>query len=375
MQKNNDLLYKIALGLIPGLGPVNTKNIVAYLGSVKAVFEAGENEFMKIPGIAEKGAKQIIKNRNTLPEARKELEFIQKHNILPLFYTDKDYPFFLKQCNDAPLLIYSKGNIRFKNRKILSFIGTRKASPYGKELCRTIIRQLADKGHNPIIVSGLAYGIDACAHQAALDAGLETVAVLGHGLDRMYPAQHRSLARKIISQGGLLTEFRSDSEFKRQNFLQRNRIIAGISQATVVIESAAKGGSLTTAEYANSYNREVFALPGRIGDKYSEGCNRLIKTHRAVLLQSADDIEYMLSWEGNEKEAVQREAFDVLSDDEKKLLKAMDYGETVSVDRICRSTAMPVYKVSAVLLDLEFKGLIRTLPGKMYELTGQIDFQ
>ena len=369
MQKNNDLLYKIALGLIPGLGPVNTKNIVSYLGSVQAVFEAGENDFMKIPGIAEKGAKQIIKNRNTLSEARKELEFIKKHNILPIFYTDKDYPFFLKQCSDAPLMIYLKGKIDFKNRKILSFIGTRKASPYGKELCRTIIRQLADKGHNPIIVSGLAYGIDACAHQAALDAGLDTIAVLGHGLDRMYPAQHRSLARKIIGRGALLTEFRSDSEFKRQNFLQRNRIIAGMSQATVVIESAAKGGSLTTAEYANSYNREVFALPGRIGDRYSEGCNRLIKTHRAVLLQSADDIEYLLNWE-KEQDAKQKQMFIELDDEQKKITQVLQNSKTASADEICRHTGFPIYKVSSVLLDLEFKGIIRTLPGKMYELTG-----
>lgn len=370
MRSDNDLTYKIALGLIPGLGPVNTKNIIAGLGSPRAVFEADKKQLLKIPGIAEKGAEMIIRHRNTLERAEKETDFIRKHNIHTLFYTDKEYPYFLKQCPDAPVLLYGKGSLNFNNRKILSIIGTRKAGTYGKEICRKLIEQLAEKGHNPVIVSGLAYGIDACAHKAALDAGLDTAAVLGHGLDRMYPAQHRQLAARIAKQGALLTEFMSDSAFKRQNFLQRNRIIAGISEATIVIESGRKGGSLTTAEYANSYSREVFAVPGRTDDKYSQGCNYLIKTHRAVLLESADDIEYLLSWEVDESKAVQQDIFQVLSDEEKKILQVLNFGETASVDYICRTSRLPVFRVSAILLDLEFKGLIRTLPGKMYEITG-----
>lgn len=370
--KNDKLLtYQMAAGLIPGLGPVNAKTIISYLGSVEALFTASEKDFLKIPGIAEKSARQIIKNRRIDDRVYEELEFVKKKNIRTLFYSDAEYPFFLKQCPDAPLLLYMKGKINFSGRKIISFIGTRKAGAYGKDLCRQIIRDLAQKGHNPIIVSGLAYGIDGCAHQAALENGLETAAVLGHGINQLYPAKHRNLAKDIIQQGVILTEFMSSDEFKRQNFIQRNRIIAGLSQATVVIESAAKGGSLTTAEYANSYNREVFALPGRIGDKYSEGCNHLIKTHRAALLQSADDIEYILNWEAPKEAVKQKQIFIELNDNEKKILSALKYGETAMVDQICRNTGMPVYQVSSILLDLEFKGLIRSLPGKMYELTGQ----
>jgi DNA processing protein len=366
---DKDLIYKIAVGLIPGLGPVNSKNIISYLGSIEKLFTAKEKAFLNIPGIAEKAARSIIKNRNVLDRAEQELKFIEKHNISPLFYTDKAYPYYLKQCVDAPLLLYIKGTTDFQNRKIISVIGTRKATPYGKDICKQLIKELADKGHNPIIVSGLAYGIDSCAHQAAIDNGLDTIAVLGHGLDRMYPAQHRNLATKIIKQGGLLTEFMSDSEFKRQNFLQRNRIIAGMSQATIVIESAEKGGSLTTAEYANSYNREVFAVPGRLGDSFSKGCNFLIKTHRAALLQSVDDIEYLLNWE-KEQAAKQQQIFVELDEEQKKITQVLQNSKTASADEICRHTGFPIYKVSSVLLDLEFKGIIRTLPGKMYELTG-----
>ncbi len=374
MTEDNKLEYKIAVGLIPGLGPVNAKNIIAHLGSVEKLFTCSKKELIAIPGIAEKSATQIIKNRHIEDRVYKEIEFIKKNKIKTLFYTDTEYPFFLKQCNDAPLLLYFKGNINFSGRKLISVVGTRKASAYGKDLCKEIIKELAEREHNPIIVSGLAYGVDICAHNAALDNGLETIAILGHGLNRLYPPQHRKKAIDIIQNGALITEFMSDAEFKRQNFLQRNRIIAGISQATIIIESARKGGSLTTAEYANSYNREVFALPGRIGDKYSEGCNYLIKTHRAVLLQSADDIEYLLNWEKPNRKTQQKEIFITLSKEEEKILSALKYGETTTIDKICRKTQMPVFSVSATLLDLEFKNLIRALPGKIYELTDPTNF-
>ena len=374
MKNDKDLLYKIGLGLIPGLGPVNSKNIIAYLGSVKSVFFATEKDFLKIPGIAQKAAQKIIRNRDILKQAEEELLFVKKHNIHTYFYTEKDYPFFLKQCPDAPLALFSKGNIDLNNRKLLSVIGTRKATPYGKDICKKLINELAQRGHNPVIISGLAYGIDSCAHQAAIDAGLDTIAVLGHGLNRLYPAMHRELAKKIVNQGALFTEFRSNSEFKRQNFVQRNRIIAGLSQATIVIESAYKGGSLITAELANSYNREVFAFPGRIGDAVSEGCNKLIKTHRAVLLQSVDDIEYMLSWDKDNNKSVQKQLFVELNDEEQQLADILKKDQTVSTDEICRTTGMPIFKVSSLLLEMEFKGVVRTLPGKMYELTGSVNF-
>ncbi len=367
MTDNNKLACQIAVGLIPGLGPVNAKNIISHLGSVERLFTCSAKELVAISGVAEKSARQIIQNRKIGSRVFKEIEFIKKNKIKPIFYTDKEYPYFLKQCNDAPLLLYIKGDIDFRNRKIISIVGTRKASAYGKEICKQLIKELADRGHNPIIVSGLAYGIDVCAHKAALENGLDTVAVLGHGLNKLYPNKHRNTAIEIIKKGALMSEFMTDSEFKRQNFLQRNRIIAGISQATIVIESAIKGGSLSTAENANSYNREVFALPGRIGDKYSEGCNYLIRTHRAVLLQSADDIEYLLNWEKVSEKAKQTEIFVELNENEQKILDTFKYGEKITIDEICRNTGMPVFQISAILLELEFKNLIRTLPGKAYE--------
>ncbi|MEA2043257.1 MAG: DNA-processing protein DprA [Bacteroidota bacterium] len=371
---HNELLYKIGVGLIHGLGPVNSKSLISGLGSAKAVFSASKSDLLGIPGIAEKGADKIIKHRNVLSEAEKELKFIEKHNIRTYFYADKDYPYYLKQCPDAPTILYSKGDLDLQNRNTLSIIGTRKATPYGKDLCRKLISELADRGHNPVIVSGLAYGIDSCAHQAALDSGLDTVAVLGHGLDRIYPMKHRNLAKQIVEQGALITEFMSNSEFKRQNFVQRNRIIAGITQATVIAESAKSGGSLITAELANSYSREVFAFPGRLGDAVSEGCNNLIKTHRAVLLQSADDIEYLLSWEKGKDEGRQKQLFVELSEDEEKIAGELNNGKLISTDELSRNTGMPTFKVSSILLELEFKGVVRTLPGKMYEISGNVNF-
>lgn len=370
----NSLKYKIALGLIPGIGPVTAKSLIAYTGGVENVFSATKQELMRAEGVGEYAASQILKGKEYFSEAEKEVKFILKNKITPLFYSDKSYPFLLKQCPDAPLMIFVKGNINFNNRKILSVVGTRNATPQGKENCDTLIKSLSETEHNPIIISGLAYGVDICAHKAALKYGLDTIAVFAHGFDKIYPSKHKNTASEIKEKGALITEFISGAKFERQNFLKRNRIIAGLSHATVVVESAKKGGSLVTADIANSYNREVFAVPGRLDDKYSEGTNWLIKTHKAFLLQSANDIEYILNWEQSEN-IVQKTLFIEFSQDEMKIVKILMQNNSMIIDEICKETGLTMSKVSSLLLEMEFKDAIRCLPGKIYELAGNINIQ
>ncbi len=368
---NKQLKYKIALRLLPKIGSINAKNLIAYAGSPEAVFKIPQELLLKIPGIGNVLSNLILKNRKTaLERAEKEIQFISKNGIKVLFFLDKNYPFLLKQCPDAPILLFQKGEINFENRKAVSIVGTRNATPEGLDNVRTLVKDLVP--HNPIIVSGLAYGIDVCAHKEALKQGLDTVAVLGHGFDRLYPAAHKKVAKSITENGALLTEFLSASKFDRQNFLQRNRIVAGLSQASIIAESAIKGGSLTTANIANSYSRDVFAFPGRLTDKYSEGCNALIKQNRAALIQSAKDIEYLLGWEESKEQAVQQHLFAVLSEDEKVLAKILNEQKSATIDIICKESKFSMSRVSALLLGLEFKNLIRSLPGKVYQVLGEI---
>jgi DNA processing protein len=369
--QNKDLKYKIALGQIPGLGPVNAKNLISWCGGIKEVFEADNKKLLKTPGIGNITAQRILENKHLLEDAEEEIRFITKNKINTRFYSDDDYPFLLKQCPDAPLLIFEKGNTKFNNRKIISIVGTRNATVKGKDICENLIKELSESGHNPIIISGLAFGIDICAHKAALKYGLETVSILAHGFDRIYPAAHKKTAAEITEQGSLITEFTKNSIFERQNFLKRNRIIAGLSHASIVVESALKGGSLVTADIANSYNREVFAVPGRLDDKYSEGTNKLIKTHQAFLLQSAKDIEYILNWEQS-KSPKQKTLFIELSEDEKILAHILQKNGKTGIDYICKESGFNSAKASALLLELEFKSALHCLPGKVYELSGNI---
>ncbi|MCF6241047.1 MAG: DNA-processing protein DprA [Bacteroidales bacterium] len=364
----NDLKYKLALSMISGIGSINAKKLIAHFGTVASVFKAKQKDLLKVPGIGSFLAKEIL-NTDALFRAEKEIEFTEKHKIDVLFFLDKEYPEKLKHCEDAPIILYYKGNKAILNQqKIISIVGTRNATRYGKDNCNELIKDLKANGHSPLIVSGLAYGIDICAHQAALKNDLPTLAVLGHGLHTIYPAAHKKTAKELIAQGGgLLTEFPSNSKLDPSNFVRRNRIIAGIADATIVIESAKKGGSLITADLANSYNRDVFAFPGRLNDKYSTGCNWLIKTNRAALIESVKDIEYILGWQQTEnKQAVQKQLFVELTDDEKKLLSVFGDVEELAIDIISLKADMPMSKVSALLLNLEFSGLIKSLPGKIY---------
>jgi len=365
---NNDLRYKIGLSLIPKVGHITAKKLVSYVGSYEGIFKESKNSLMKVPGIGEIMAKSII-SANALHKADEEIEFIQKKNIQVLFYLDKEYPERLKNCEDAPILIYALGETDLNARKVLSIVGTRKATPDGVDFCEKLVKELKEHGHNPLIVSGLAYGIDIVAHKTALDCDLQTVAVFGHGLDIVYPASHKKVAGQIINQGMLITDFPSKSIRDKNNFIKRNRIIAGMADATIVVESGDKGGALVTADIANSYNRDVFAVPGRINDVYSRGCNNLIKTNRAAMLTGIEDLEYILGWENTApKDAFQKELFVELNDEEKNITEILQKFGELSIDMLCVKANQPTSKVSPVLLDLEFKGMVRSLPGKVYKL-------
>lgn len=362
-----DLIYKLALTLIPGVGSVNGKSLVAYCGGVKAVFMEKKRALLKIPGIGEQTINAIA-NHNVFGRAEEELAFIEKNKIAPLFYLDKEYPIRLKQCHDSPLMLYYKGTSELNSPRVVAMVGTRKATEYGRDMCRKIIEGLVEQ--NVLIVSGLAYGIDTWSHKAALDNKLETIGVLGHGLDRIYPFANRALAEKMTESGGLLCEYMSNTMPDRENFPMRNRIIAGISDAVIVVEAGASGGALITAEIANSYNRDVFAVPGRIGDPHSEGCNKLIKINKAALIQSAKDICYLLNWndEKENKKSVQRQLFLDLSPDEELIVSTLREKGDMEIDTLLLETLLMPAKAASVLLNLEFEGVIRCLPGKVYRL-------
>jgi len=363
----NDLIYKIALTLIPGVGSVNGKSLVAYCGGVRAVFLEKKRALLKIPGIGEQTVNAIT-NHNVFDRAEEEIRFICHKNITPLFYLEKDYPVRLKQCHDSPLMLYYKGTADLNVPKVVAMVGTRNATEYGRDMCRKIIEGLVEQ--NVLIISGLAYGIDTWSHKAALENKLETVGVLGHGLDRIYPYANRSLAEKMLESGGLLSEYMSSTLPDRENFPMRNRIIAGMSDAVIVVEAAETGGALITAEIANSYNRDVFAIPGRNGDLHSEGCNKLIKINKAALLQSAKDIIYLMNWndvKGNKK-SMQRQLFINLTGDEELIVEILKEKGDLDIDTLLIESAMMPAKAASVLLNMEFEGIIRCLPGKVYRL-------
>lgn len=368
METPENLAYKIAISLIPGIGAVTARNLIAYVGSVEGVFQEKEKNLLKIPGIGEVNAQRVVR-QNVLERAKREVDFILKNRIKTFFYLDENYPTRLKNCSDAPIILYFRGNANLNGQRIISVVGTRNATNYGKELCDELIRTFSERSYPVLVVSGLAYGIDIHAHKACLKYNISTVGVFAHGLDNIYPALHAPIASKMLEKGGVLTDFISESKIDRQNFLRRNRIIAGLADATIVVESAEKGGALVTADIANSYNRDVFAFPGRSNDPFSKGCNKLIKLNEAVLIENVTDIEKAMNWDVkiSSPKVFQTSLFVELTPEEQKLVDLLKGGDRF-VDEITIETQMPMSRVSALLLGLEFKGMIISLPGKMYRL-------
>ena len=363
-----NLIHKIALSLIPGIGSVTAKSLIAYTGSAEQVFREKETALRQIPGVGSILAKNIV-NSAVMTRAGREVEFLLKNDVNALFYLDEDYPQRLLGCSDAPIILYVKGEPFLNCAKVISIVGTRHATEYGKKLVDQFVASIAERGYKIVIVSGLAYGIDIHSHKSALRTGLPTVAVMGHGLETVYPSLHTAIAKEMIeNKGGLVSDFLSKSTIERTNFLRRNRIIAGLSDATIVVESAKKGGALVTADIANSYNRDVFAFPGKVGDIYSEGCHFLIKSNRAVLIESVADLEYVMNWSATQSQpdAIQPHLFYDFTADEKLIVDLLRTEGEMTIDLVCIKTTLPMSKVSPTLLNLEFAGIVKGLPGKVF---------
>jgi DNA processing protein len=362
---NPSLLYHIALTMIPNIGSSVAQNLIAYCGSAEAVFSASKAKLLKVPLVGEERADAILQS-DILHMAEEELRFIEKHNIQALFYTDEAYPRRLRECADMPIILYYRGNANLNADKIVGIVGTRNITEYGREVTRRLVQELA--AQDVLVVSGLAYGVDIAAHQAALEQNLKTVGVLAHGLNQIYPPQHKSTAAKMIDQGGLLTEYHSQIAMHPSFFPSRNRIIAGLSDAVIVVESAMKGGSLITANIANSYNKDVFAIPGRVGDKYSQGCNFLIKTYKATMIESGADVCTAMNWQGNAKPKKKPQLSLNLNPEEQKIFGLLQESTEMEIDTIVARSGMSNGEIAATLLEMEMNGMIVSLPGKRYKL-------
>lgn len=363
------LKYQLGISLIKGIGPKLARNLVAYIGDEQAVFSQSLRALTAIPGIG-MGLAAAIKAADVLTRAEQELEFIHKHDIKVLYFTDDDYPQRLTHCADAPIALYVKGSTGLNANRVIGIVGTRQASEDGRVNCERLIEELATRYPETMVVSGLAYGIDVCAHKAALKYGLPTFGVLAHGLDRIYPSLHRNVARQMIEEGGLITEFMSGTNPDKPNFVRRNRVVAGLVDALVMVESGIKGGAIITARIAQSYNRDVLAFPGRVSDELARGGNYLIKNNIAALIENVEDLEYALGWECQEKrEATQGALFiSFNSAEEECLYNVLVQNKELTANELSHKSGIPVSRVSATMLSLEFNGLVKCLPGNAFRL-------
>lgn len=361
----DERIYQIALSLLSGVGPTTAKQLVESLGSLERVFTEKESNFRHFLNLKIDLSKGL--NREAcLIRAEQELDYLEKNDIQLYFYQDPNYPANLKQCGDAPIVLFAKGKLHFNKRNI-SIVGTRKSTIYGKKMTDQLVADLAP--HDVQIISGLAHGIDKASHEAAINNSLSTIGVLGHGLDTMYPAAHRYLADKMLEDGGIVTEFISGTIGEPSNFPRRNRIVAGLSEATVVVESSETGGSMITANLANDYNREVFAFPGYADKEFSSGCNNLIKRSKAHLITKAEDLVQVLGWEEKTAETVSsQEIIEDLNDSEAQLVSLFMERGDIDFDSLAIASQMDSSNISVHLFNLEMKGLIKTLPGKRYTL-------
>jgi DNA processing protein len=367
---SEDLLYGIALSTIFKYRVNLPKSIIENLGSAGALFGLCRDELEHIFG-KQYGFIDDILDKSCLEKAQKEIDWCHEKGIKIHYYPTASFPSRLKDCSDSPVILYSYGDVDFNFDKTISIVGTRRSTAYGTKACRKIIEELSAGGFNPIIVSGLAFGIDICAHKAALESGLRTIAVLATALDTIYPSQHHSHAISISKQGALLTEFARGTESFKLNFVQRNRIIAGISAATIVIESGEKGGALITAELAHSYSRELFAVPGRISDSVSIGCNKLISRNLASIFTSAEDFLISMGWDDKSRPAFSKEKklFYTGDPEKEKILVALRQNLELNIDELHRLTGQRIQDLSVKLLELEIEGLISSIPGNRYSLS------
>jgi DNA processing protein len=369
--EKKELFYRLALSTIPGIGPVYAKKLMDHFGDAASIFSAAPAMLKEIAGIGQVRA-EAISDFNQFPFVEMEMAFVEKYGIRCIFFTDKDYPQRLLSFKEAPVLLYYKGNADLNSRRIVSVIGTRKPTEYGKSMVERLVKELAVCG--PLVISGLAYGIDAIAHKVALEHCLPTIGVLGHGLDKIYPPQHRGLAKEMVRHGGLLTNFNRSEDPAAYNFPLRNQIVAGICDALVVVETAVDGGSMLTIRDALRYGKKVFAFPGRVTDKASSGCNKLIREGNARLLFDASQLSAEMGWmtikgplaPTPEKRIAASEKN--LSDNEKTLLRLLNDRETRSVDQLSAQTELSSSAIAVSLLNLELDGLIRMLPGNMCRL-------
>ena len=362
-----ELLYRLALTLVPNIGDVHAKILVQHFGDATSIFKAKQSQLEKLEGIGEVRAKSI-KAFNDFHLAEAELKFIETYKINPLFLTDEAYPKRLLNCYDSPTLLFYKGSADLNASKMVAIVGTRNNTDYGKSFTEKLVNELA--GENVVIVSGLAFGIDAVSHKAAIKNNLPTIGVIGNGLSKIYPFQHASLAKEMIAAGGgLLTEFFHDTKPDKHNFPLRNRIVAGMTDCTVVVETAIKGGSMITAKLADGYNRDVFAAPGRTTDKGSAGCNHLIKYNKAILLTDADELLDVLGWKEKKASAKkQRQLFIELTPEEQTILGLLQQKELSHIDEINAGSNLSSSVVAAAILNLELQGIVQSQPGKLYKL-------
>jgi len=362
----DEIIAILRLQNVPNIGDITAKKLISTCGSPSAIFDEKMTRLKNVDGIGSGILKGLLDTEH-LEAAELEYEFIRSHEINLHYFMEDSYPAYLKHCIDSPILLFSQGNIDLNRKKIISIVGTRNITSYGTAFCEQFIEELAPL--DPIIVSGFAYGVDICVQRAAVKHGLQTIGCLAHGLNQVYPKMHEKYVPDVNKNGGFFTEFWSTSQPDRENFLKRNRIIAGMGEATIVVESAEKGGSLVTADIANSYNRDVFAVPGRTQDKYSTGCNNLIKRQKAQMLTSAAELIYMLGWELEEKEpaSIQKQLFVELDDTEKEIYNYLQQGGKQMLDLIALDCKLPIFKVSSTLLNMEMKGVVRPLPGKLFE--------
>jgi DNA processing protein len=361
--------YELALVMTAGVGPVLARYLVSYLGSAKQVFETPKSRLLRVPYVGESLAQSLLL-KESLIRAEEELKRVEKHAVNLLFYTDPDFPQRLKQQADAPAMLYYKGQAPLNASRMVAIVGTRKATPYGKHLTQHLVEALTCY-QDLIIISGLAYGIDAAAHKAALQSQIPTIGIMGTGMDQIYPKTHTELARQMTEKGGLLTEFPFHTKPDPYHFPARNRIVAGMADAIIVVETAINGGAMITANIANSYHKDVFAIPGNVGNRYSEGCHLLIKQHKAHLLENISDLEYIMNWQqqATKSPAISEDlSLEGLSTEERRVVEMLRQEQSLQLDELSRKSQIQVSQLSSVLLQLELQGFVKVLPGKKFTL-------